>query len=463
MYMKAPRFLSLFIASTVTVSSVNSHAIEITTSDDANVLANVLTLFGDTGIDITSATLSSPSPLTSGTYTNSPKTYGLPSPGIVLSTGNVNHYNTGPNTQEGNSTSFDNGGGDEGEAELPSFAAASINSSSLTNTTNWTNEQLLDPITGGENNNYTHYDTTRLTITFNVDDITDTLSFLSVFGSEEFPEYVGSEFVDGFGLYLNGENFAGVIDSNSEPGQAPLAININHPDMTNEIEGTELNGIIAPNGNPLLRFDVPVTPGSTNNVFDIIIADTSDSSLDTTVFIAAFGGEGSSEFIPVLPSNGEPDENGEFHFELPTVPNDTIWIDPVVSVGYVYNIKDGFFTKVTMPSLAAVNDPTGYELWINGLLVKKLASGETYDFDANDQIDTFEIRGIDPVLELDPLSDTAFVTGILYDGVQGTAPAQVSMKAITIDTDATSVPEPSTLAVFALGLIGLSIRRFKQQ
>ncbi len=50
--------------------------------------------------------------------------------------------------------------------------------------------------------------------------------------------------------------------------------------------GTELNGVIAPNGNALLVFDVDAAPGSTNNKLTFIVADTSDGILDTTVFIS---------------------------------------------------------------------------------------------------------------------------------------------------------------------------------
>jgi uncharacterized repeat protein (TIGR01451 family) len=56
------------------------------------------------------------------------------------------------------------------------------------------------------------------------------------------------------------------------------------------IGGTELNGVLAPNGNPVVLFSIAVTPGSSNNRLTFIVADTTDASYDTTVFIGALGG-----------------------------------------------------------------------------------------------------------------------------------------------------------------------------
>jgi hypothetical protein len=97
------------------------------------------------------------------------------------------------------------------------------------------------------------------------------------FGSEEFPEFVGSEFVDAFGLYLNGTNIAFV-------GGQP--VNIDHPCFT-AFAGTELDGVLACGGNPVNTFSGAVHSGS--NTLTFIIADTSDANLDTTAYIGALG------------------------------------------------------------------------------------------------------------------------------------------------------------------------------
>ena len=100
-----------------------------------------------------------------------------------------------------------------------------------------------------------------------------------VFGSEEYAEFVGSEFIDGFGLFLNGVNLASVGRVRDQP------VNINHLAMA-KILGTQLDGVLAPNGNPLVIFSAPVVPGSTGNVLTFLVADTSDTVYDTTAYIS---------------------------------------------------------------------------------------------------------------------------------------------------------------------------------
>ncbi|QOL25126.1 PEP-CTERM sorting domain-containing protein [Thalassotalea sp. LPB0316] len=444
-------------------AALPTYAEVITSESDGITLSNILTLNGTTGINVTNVDLSSTG-IATGVYDGDTGVTGLPSPGIVLSTGNVldlNYPVEGPGEGPG-----DGPGECEGEECFGEFGAVSILSAGPTgqnivispgSAATEAQENLLDPITSGNSPGFQHNDVAQLTITFDVDANTDTLSFLGAFGSNEFPDFVGSGFIDGFGLYLNGQNFAAVQETGAAPGDTPLAVNINHPDM-GPLEGAPLNGFLQPNGNPLLRFDIPVVPGSTNNVFDIIIADTGDSAVDSAVFLAAFGGEGQSEFIPILPNNGEPDENGAFNFDLPPVPEQTIWIDPIVSVGYAYAISDGYFTEVTMPSLASVNDIDGYELWVDGAFIATLMAGDSYFWSLGDMVSEFEIRGINPSLELDPTDDMAFVTGINYGGVQGQT-TNVSMTAITFDTDSVSVPEPSTVVLFGTMLMLLGFRR----
>jgi hypothetical protein len=148
-------------------------------------------------------------------------------------------------------------------------------------------EALLDPITGDATSQtfYDHFDVTELVINFDMQSGFDRVTFNIVFGSEEFPEYVASLFNDGFGMFLNGVNIAQV---------ANLPINVDHPSMTDTVIGTELDGILAPNGNPVLTFGGLVNP--TGNQLRFIVADTSDGILDTTVYFSALGG------VPQVPA-----------------------------------------------------------------------------------------------------------------------------------------------------------------
>ncbi len=238
------------------VISTPSHAIAITGDNNATSLANALTA-GATGLTVVNATLSgngSPTggPISSGTYTNATNTYGI-GDGIVISSGNVLNYNDGPNLSTGTSTGY-------GVAVTPAQQA------------------ILGPITGQSS----HYDATELDITFTT--TTGSVFFNVVFGSEEWPEFVG-QFQDGFGLLLDGTNLAFV---------GGLPVNIDHPDMTG-LTGTELDGILCPKPavggpcNPVLTFSASGLDTS-NHTLTFIIADANDDALDTTAYIASLGG-----------------------------------------------------------------------------------------------------------------------------------------------------------------------------
>jgi len=369
-----------------------------------------------------------------GTYFNVGGTYGLPSPGIVLSTGDVLDYASGPNTSD--STSGGDGTG----------ATANQN-------------DLLGEITGQAN----HFDPVQLDIEFDVALGVEEISFIGVFGSEEFSEFVGSSFIDGFGLFVNGTNVAGALVTGAAPGSTPEPINVNHPDFL-AVPGTELDGVIAPNNIPLLRFDVPVNPGESNN-FTVILADASDSAYDTTVYLSSFGDfsstNGSSEFTPVLPSN-PPDENGTFVIELPDVTEGaTIWIDPPVSVGFTYEANNAEFALITAPSLLTVNDPDGFEIVINGMTYSILA-GQSFDIvaETGGSVTSFVLQGIDPSLMLDPDNPLAFPLGVSLVNISGSV--TVDMTPITEDIGGggggggmTPVPVPAAGMLYLLGLAGL--------
>jgi Ca2+-binding RTX toxin-like protein len=232
-----------------------SPGLNVTPTIDPGVLtATVVGTSG--GITVNSMNLSANSgfqgELSGGTFTaGAGAPYGFTGGGIILSSGDVADYASGPNTT----------------TQSTSFVVAATPAQEL----------LLDLVTGGM---FDHNDVTQLDIDFDLQPGFDTLFFELVFGSEEFPVFVGSSFIDGFAIYLNGTNIA---TFNGSP------VNINHPDFA-AIPGTELNGVLAPNGIPKLTFSAPLTDGQTGNTITFIIADTSDTSLDSTVYIASLGG-----------------------------------------------------------------------------------------------------------------------------------------------------------------------------
>ncbi|QHJ11539.1 hypothetical protein FX988_01773 [Paraglaciecola mesophila] len=492
-----------FCAVAVALSSSFAHGIQITSTGDASVLSDTL-IIPNSGVTVTSAVLSGGNSdfdfsTQAGTYTNATGTYGLPSEGgVVFSTGNVSHYEDGPNNFSGDENS---GGGSEddsddipengtdngNELECPSCFEQQNSQQSTTNSTTPApantpeNNEVGDEI-GGEGSPATdeqnallseitgqaeHFDPIELSITFDVDDSVSVISFVGAFGSEEFPEFVDSEFVDGFGMFLNGVNVAGAPASDGSTDGNLLPININHPDFA-EIEGTELNGLLAPNGVPILRFDIPVEPGSTGNTFTLLLADASDSALDTTIFLSSFGNfdaeTGDSEFTPILPDASNPtNENGDFVFVLPEVEaGETIWIDPDVATGYTYTATDGgLFASVTAPTLLSVNDSDGYLLsyLVNGVeQVVALASGQTFEFDM--PVPEFTISSINVELALDPTDPLAFVTGVAFS--EGGQFGVIQSPITEFVDDSVAVSAPGTFAIFALSLLGLcGLRRKK--
>ena len=219
----------------------------VTINTNANQLASAVTA-GNTGVNVTSATLQGQTQggaASTGTFTN---IYGLGS-GAVISTGNAGAYGSGPNTSPDTTTAYG----------VAATAAQNV---------------LLNPLTSG---NTSHFDVTELDLTFTVDPGVSQIFFDVAFGSEEFPEFVGSQFVDAFGLYLNGTNIAFV---NGMP------VNIDHPCFT-ALAGTELDGVLACNNNPVNTFSGAVNAGT--NTLTFIVADTSDDVLDTTAYIGALG------------------------------------------------------------------------------------------------------------------------------------------------------------------------------
>jgi hypothetical protein len=230
-------------------ASASSASITVTSETNAMTLASTIFAGAGSAFVISSASLSyhdyglGPS---SGKYTaTAPNNYGLLGNGAVLSSGRADMYSTGTNFNAGTTTAYGVG--------------ATLGQSTL-----------LTPITGGGS----HLDVTELDITVTCA-FPGQITFFYAFGSEEYPEYVGSPYVDGFGLYVGGTNYA---MPNGQP------VSINHPGMTAVAE-TELDGMLVPTGAsvPLTGTVVNFNPGTFKITF--IICDTNDAQLDSTVYI----------------------------------------------------------------------------------------------------------------------------------------------------------------------------------
>jgi hypothetical protein len=161
---------------------------------------------------------------------------------------------------------------------------------------------------------------------------------------------------------------------------------------------------------------------------------------------------GSSEAFPLLPPSDEP----PFVFEVEQPGGQTIWFDPPVAVGFEYEVASGpLFETVTLPANVQ-SDPFEILVFDGTDFVSQgfFAPGASFDFtDLNSLgISLFQIQGIDPALGLLPNDPTAFPTGISFTGAGVT-----NFKMTAITESVSAVPEPSTLVVLLVGLIGLVV------
>ncbi len=135
---------------------------------------------------------------------------------------------------------------------------------------------VLDALVPG----YSTYDASLLSFDFIPSG--NFVQFQYVFSSEEYNEWVGSEFNDVFGFFVNGVNYALI------PGtSAAVAINnvnngLNNSyyiDNTGGLLNTQMDGLTV-----MLNMQAPVNPGVTNSML-IGIADAGDYILDSAIFI----------------------------------------------------------------------------------------------------------------------------------------------------------------------------------
>jgi hypothetical protein len=211
--------------------------------------------------------------VSAGTFTGGADIIGFDS-GIILSTGKIVGV-VGPN----NDTNADHQHDGAGDADLTDLAG--------------------------------HETFNAAVLEFNFVPNGDKIFFDFVFSSDEYNEYVNKTFNDVFAFYVNGNNCAlvdsdpvsinSINDGNPEPNENATA---SHPELfrNNSIKqedgsysypiNTGMDGLTV-----VLPCEAPVNPGVPNSM-KLAIADSSDSALDSNVFIKA----GSLTTIPPTPT-----------------------------------------------------------------------------------------------------------------------------------------------------------------
>lgn len=126
------------------------------------------------------------------------------------------------------------------------------------------------------------FDANLLEFSFNINDPNvKSVTFDLVFGSDEFPEFSNSSFVDVAGVFVNDRNFALF---NNDPKQ-PLSIIDNNLNLGNFKDNTKNRLPIEYDGvSDVLKIVAPVKQGE--NTIKFGIADTGDSIYDSGLFIA---------------------------------------------------------------------------------------------------------------------------------------------------------------------------------
>jgi len=223
---------------------------ELTYQTNASALAMANAIFGS-GVTVNGASYSGPA-ASSAIYSNGQLADGVvPSEtGVILSTGNVDDFtqrNGDPNGSAGTST---NASGTKNDSQFNDIAD--------TNT----------------------YGAVWLDV-----DFTPTASFMTmsfVFASEEYPEYINSQFNDVIGVWVNGTHVPisvgnGVASVNNINGNTQQNLFVSN---TDDADNIEMDGFTV-----TLTLTMPVNAGVLNSI-RIGIADAADSSYDSNLLIA---------------------------------------------------------------------------------------------------------------------------------------------------------------------------------
>ncbi|MFO0136948.1 MAG: choice-of-anchor L domain-containing protein [Cyanobacteriota bacterium] len=291
------------------------------------------------------------------------------------------------------------------------------------------------------------------------------ISWRYVFASEEYEEYVGSQFNDRFRLTLNGENLALIpgtsanVEINSVNQSSNSAFYRSNVGTALNNFNTQYDGLTT----LLTASKGDLVVGDTYTV-EFMITDIGDQAWDSGVFIGANSVvfEGGSPETPLMPETPSTPTAPWVFPEFEVFDTDfTWWLDPDVAVGYIYNVTGGpKFATYEAPTLPFDND---YELFgssdscstfTNSLGL--ITGGNQFSFGT--AVDCFAIKGIDVANMLDPTDTMAFVAGVTFDS---TGLVNVTQTPITVFVDPATVPGP--LPLFGVGAALAWSRRLRQR
>ena len=124
------------------------------------------------------------------------------------------------------------------------------------------------------------YDQNRLAFSFSVGSGVTSVSSTFVFGTDEYPEFAGSQYSDGFAFVVDGVNFAKFQDGSIASLQS-FSSNSNLFNNATSPYGIEYDGI-----SQSLTITGLLNTSLTTHTIEIVISDTGDQAYDSAVFLA---------------------------------------------------------------------------------------------------------------------------------------------------------------------------------
>jgi hypothetical protein len=197
-----------------------------------------------------------------------------------------------------------------------------------------------------------------------------------------------------------------------------------------------------------------------NDAGGVGVANTLSQSRSFFDFSVLPAGAPANVYLPTLNPANPAVPVYEFR-EVPAAPGTFTFLDPLVAIGYDYQIAAGD------PNFASVLLPTGigdnlYQLLLwndtDWQFEANLTGGVSYSFGPGG-VDRFRILGIETGALLDPFNTTAFITGLTFVS-EGTFSGTMTPLTEFVSGE---VPLPGALSLFATGLAGLGLLGWRRR
>lgn len=154
-----------------------------------------------------------------------------------------------------------------------------------------------------------HYVYDKAILEFDFIPVADTVKFQWVFASEEYPEYVGSGYIDVFGFFLSGPGISGPYTNNTAANIALIPGTNTPVTIDNVNSGSNSDWYVDNTGGATIQYDgftrkicskFAVVHGQVYHI-KLAVADAGDSSYDSAVFLESY----SLLSLPVLSVSSE--------------------------------------------------------------------------------------------------------------------------------------------------------------